>query len=354
MKKTIVMLLTALMMISANALLAEDVGGGGGGGPTFQTEVINTGTNAAAFLEIGVGARAMGMGGAYVAIANDPTALYYNPAGIVWIKNTQIELMHNEWLVDTNYEFLGLTMPMPFFNSTLGASLIMLDYGEQPVRTESRPEGTGENYSARDYAVAVSFASALTNRFSFGITAKYINQSIWHVSGGAAAMDAGIFYSTPVNGLRLGMSISNFGGELQMSGRDLKSTNDPDPNNQNIDRIPVNYETHSYPLPQIFRAGVSYTANLGEVGNILLTTDVLHPSNSTESINLGVEYGYAGMFFVRAGYENLYEEDSINGLTFGGGIDYFQPGSVGFRVDYAYSDWGILNSSHRFSVGIMF
>ncbi|GAB4367346.1 MAG: hypothetical protein Kow0042_07870 [Calditrichia bacterium] len=353
MKSSVILLLCVCVVLTTGFLYADNIEGGGGGS-VFQTEVVNTGTNAAAFLEIGVGARAMAMGGSYVAVANDPSALYYNPAGIVWIDKVQIELMHNEWLVDTNYEFVGATLPLPFFNSTIGVSLILLDYGEQPVRTETRPEGTGEKYGARDYAVGFTFASALTNRFSFGITGKYVNQKIWHVSGGTAALDVGIFYSTPVEGLRLGMSISNFGGELKLSGRDLNSTVDPDPDNLNIDRVPVIFETHAYPLPQIFRAGVSYSHDLGELGSLLLTTDVLHPSNATESINLGMEYGYAGMFFLRAGYENLYEEDSINGLTLGGGVDYYKPGSIGFRVDYAYSDWGILESAHRFSIGLTF
>lgn len=347
-------ILIALLTLGMFSLYAGNDGGGTSSSSVFQTEVSNTGTNAAAFLEIGVGARAMAMGGAYVAIANDPTALYYNPAGIVWMDKIQMELMHNKWLVGTNYEFVGATMPLPFWKSSIGASLILLDYGEQPVRTEARPEGTGEKYGARDYAVAFTFASALTDKFSFGLTGKYINQKIWHVSGGTAALDVGIFYTTPLKGLRLGMSISNFGGELKLSGRDLNTTVDPDPDNQNIDRIPVVYETNGYPLPQLFRAGVSYTHDWGSVGSVLLTADVLHPSNTTESINMGIEYGYAGMFFLRAGYQNLYEEDSINGLTLGGGIDYYRPGKMGIRVDYAFSDWGVLESAHRFSIGLTF
>lgn len=351
---SITLVFMIIFCFGPQGVLAGNEDGGTSSSSVFQTEVANVGTNAAAFLEIGVGARAMAMGGSYVAVANDPTALYYNPAGIVWMDNIQVELMHNKWLVDTNYEFVGVTMPLPFWRLSVGASLIMLDYGEQPVRTEERPEGTGEKYSARDYAVSFSLASALTDKFSFGLTGKYINQRIWHMSGGAAALDVGIFYSTPVEGLRLGMSISNFGGELKMSGRDLNTTVDPDPDNQNITRIPVIYKTNGFPLPQIFRAGISYTRDWGRLGRILLTSDVLHPSNATESINLGFEYGYAGMFFIRAGYENLYEEDSINGLTLGGGIDYVQPGKMGIRIDYAFSDWGILESAHRFSIGLSF
>lgn len=354
MKRLSILLTSLVFCLICSDLLAQAVKNRGGGGSGFQTEVANVGTNAAAFLEISVGARAAAMGGSYVAVANDPTALYYNPAGIVWNKGIQVELMHNEWLVGTNYEFAGVTMSLPFWNSSMGASLIMLDYGEQLVRTETRPEGTGEKYGARDYAVGFTFASALTHSFSFGLTGKYINQQIWHVSGSAAALDLGIFYSTPLNGLRLGMSISNFGGELKLEGRDLLTTVDPDPDNQNIDRVPVSYATNGYPLPQIFRAGISFAQNLGAVGSFLVTSDVIHPSNSTESINMGVEYGYAGMFFLRAGYENLFEDDSINGLTLGGGVDYYQRGKMGIRVDYAFSDWGVLESAHRFSIGLSF
>ncbi|RMI01313.1 MAG: hypothetical protein D6681_10980 [Calditrichaeota bacterium] len=325
----------------------------------FRTDVSAVGTNAAAFLEIGVGARAMAMGGAYASIANDPTALYYNPAGIVWNENIQVELMHTEWLVETNYEFIGVTMPVPLFRSSIGVSFLMLDYGEQPVRTVERPEGTGQTYTARDYAVGLSYAVALTPHFSFGMSGKYINQRIWNESGDAFALDLGIFYNTPVKGLRLGMSMSNFGGEISLLGRDLDSTKDPDERNENVDFVPVQFKTNSFPLPVLFRAGVSYEMTMGNLGKLLISSDLSHPSHATESINVGVEYGYAGIFFLRAGVENLFERDEENvgttdRLTLGGGIDYYQPGKMGFRIDYAFADWGPLNNVHRFSIGIIF
>ncbi|HQV32534.1 MAG TPA: PorV/PorQ family protein [Calditrichia bacterium] len=320
----------------------------------FETNVSNVGTTAAPFLEIGVGARAMAMGGAYVALANDPTAVYYNPAGIVWSDRMQLELMHNEWLIDTNFDFIAATLPLGFFNSSIGMSMTMVDYGEQKVRTVERPTGTGELYGSRDYAVTLSYASAMTTQFSFGISAKYVNQKIWNVSGGTMAMDVGVFYNTPVQGLRMGMSINNFGGKIRMSGRDLHSTFDPDQQNGGIDRIPVEILTDGSPLPVIFRAGISYQREVGMFGSILLTGDLKHPNNNTESVNLGAEYGFGNTFFLRAGYANLWERDSISGITIGGGVDYVTPGIPGFRVDYAFSDWGVLQDAHRFSLGIVF
>lgn len=343
MKRVLIFIIVLNIIIGTSNIFAQ-----------FETEVSGVGTHAAEFLTIGVGARAMAMGGAYAAVANDPTALYYNPAGIVWMDNIQIEVMHNEWLVDTDYDFIGATMPLPFWNSSIGLSFIMLNFGEQPVRTVERPEGTGETYSAANYAVAFTFATALTDNFSFGISGKYIQEKIWHAVGGAAALDLGVFYNTPFKGLRLGMSMSNFGSELSLTGRDLDTTVDPDPDNSGVRRVPVTYKTNGFPLPLLFRFGLSYEQLLGSFGTVILATDLNHPSNSTESINLGIEYSHAGIFFLRAGYESIYEQDAINGLTLGGGVDYLMPGEIGFRVDYAFSDWGPFESAHRFSLGLTF
>lgn len=324
-------------------------------GDVFETDVVGIGTSAAAFLEIGVGARAMGMGGSYAAVANDATALYWNPAGIVWANNFQIEVMHNEWLVETSYDFVGTVVPLPQFNSAIGLSYISLGMGEQPVRTVERPEGTGQTYDAQDFAIGLTYAIALTDRFSFGITGKYINQRIWNESGSAFAVDLGIFYNTLLDGLRLGFSMSNFGTEIQLDGRNLTTTVDPDEQIENFDRVPAEYKTDSYPLPLLFRVGVSYEKDLGQFGSTLLTVDLNHPSHAPESINLGFEYGFSKMFFLRAGYENLLDDEAINGLTLGAGIDYYNTSSgFGIRFDYAWADWGALDNAQRFSVGLVF
>ena len=313
----------------------------------FETEVVGTGTTSASFLEIGVGARAISMGGAYTSIPSGPSSIYYNPANIVWLDNIQVEFMHNQWLVNTSHDFLGAVIPLPFYNTSLGLSFINLDYGEQEVRTVSRPEGTGEMFGARDYAASVTLAGALTDRFSFGLSGKYINQSIWNTSSNGMAVDLGVFYKTQIDGLNMGMSICNFGGELQMAGRNLDTTVDPDPDHVTIDRVPAALETDSYPLPILFRAGISYNLETENFGSFITTMDVYHPSNATESISLGFEYGLLQTLFLRAGYNNLFQDDAENGLTFGAGLAKW-----GLRIDYAYSDWGILQSSSRISIGM--
>ena len=93
----------------------------------FTKDVSNVGTSAATFLEIGVGARAMAMGGAYSSVANDAKALYCNSAGIARIDGIQVELMHNKWLAETNYNFIGIAVPVPAIRSAIGLSIIYLD-----------------------------------------------------------------------------------------------------------------------------------------------------------------------------------------------------------------------------------
>jgi len=154
--------------------------------------------------------------------------------------------------------------------------------------------------------------------------------------------------------LRLGASMSNFGTEIRLQGRRLRTTVDPDKKVENFDRVPVDYRTGAYPLPLLFRFGISYERDWGKLGNVIIALDLNHPSNTTESICMGLEYGMAGMFYLRGGSENMFERDGINGLTLGGGIDYQMPGSMGIRIDYAWSDWGILESAQRFSVGVIF
>ena len=351
MKKTNIIFLIIFLLFAFNITEAQDKETTS----SFQTEVEGVGTSAATFLEIGVGARASALGGSYAAIANDASALYWNPAGIVWADQFQVEVMHNEWLVETSYDFVGAVIPMPSLNSAIGFSYISLGMADQPVRTVERPEGTGETYDAQDYAIGLTYALALTDRFSFGLTGKYISQRIWNESGSAFALDLGIFYNTQLDGLRLGFSMSNFGTEIQLTGRDLNTTVDPDEDVENFDRVPSTYNTDSYTLPLLFRVGISYEKDWGDIGSTVMTVDLNHPSNAPESINLGFEYGVLNMFFLRAGYENLFEDDAINGLTLGAGIDYYNnSANFGVRFDYAWSDWGILDNAQRFSVGLVF
>ena len=318
----------------------------------FVTNVSNNGTVGAAFLEIGVGARAEAMGGAYTAQSGNADMIYWNAAGLAYLEGVSTSFTHTEWLAGTTFDFFSIAAPLPFFNAVVGASFTTLAVPDQPVRTVEAPEGTGEFYNARDFAVNFALSARLIPTFSFGITGKIINQRIWTEQGSQFALDAGVFYQTPLAGLSIGASISNFGADIGLSGKNLNDIIDPDPANRGIENIPVEYKTETAPLPQIFRFGLSYNLTLPGRGTLMSSVDLMHPTGSTESMNMGVEYGFNDMLFLRAGYLNRFERDSINGLTLGGGLKYTLRDRSEFIFDYAYSDWGILENVHRISVGV--
>lgn len=321
----------------------------------YTTDANKRGSAAATMLGIGVGARAEALGGAFVAIANDPSALYWNPAGIVQLNSLSIQVTKTNWLVDTDFNSLDLVIPLRSMSSAIGFHLAMLDYGDNPVRTVFRPEGTGETYSAFDFVVGLYWAMGITDRVNVGLGLKYFQQSIWHVSGTAIAVDLSILFQTPWKGLKLGGVISNLGPEFGLSGRDLTNVADVDgrrPIYFNNDNVPINIATEDYPLPLFFRFGVAYKLDLNESNSVTIASNLNHPSNNVETVDVGLEAQIFKSFYLRGGYQSLFADFAANGLTLGGGINYKVLDVMSIIVDYSWSDWGMLNSVHRFSIGL--
>jgi len=318
----------------------------------YVEEVKKRATSAAPFLEIGVGAKAQALGGAFTAIANDVSALYWNPAGITQIQSVSISAVYTEWLANTRHEYFGVVVP---FGGALswGINVTILDYvDEQPVRTIALPEGTGEYWSASDLALSTTFAARITDRFSFGMSAKYIRMQIWNESASAAALDFGVLYKSQLKGLTLGTSISNFGTTMQLDGRDLVRAYDADKQNYSNDQLNVLYKMESYPLPLLFRFGIAYQISFNARNHLTISTDLNHPANNVESVNVGVEYCLMNMFYLRTGYESLYDNDSENGLTYGFGLETPLKNSFGLTFNYSFADWGLLKNVQRFSIDL--
>lgn len=318
------------------------------------TNVTKVGTTSAQFLKIEPGARAVAMGGAFVAVANDATAIYWNPAGIARLQRTEAVLMHTEWLAGMNFDFVGFILPLSSFGN-LGISIASLSMDEMKVRTVFYPEGTGEKYGAGDIAFGLSYAKNLTDRFSIGFTGKYIQQHIWHMSSSSYAVDIGTLFTTGFNGMKIGMSISNFGNKMMLRGKDTLINYDPDKVKYgNNDRIPANLQTDEFSLPLIFRVGVAMDVLKGDRSRMILAIDAVHPNDNTENINLGTEYVFNNMISLRVGYKNLFTKDAEEGLTAGAGLEYRFAGSTSLKIDFAYQDFGRLENVQRFSLGMKF
>jgi hypothetical protein len=319
----------------------------------FKSDVSKKGTTAAPFLSISQGARAAGMGSAYVAVADDWSALYWNPAGIASLPNG-IMFDHTNWFADIGYNYVAGSISLGRLGN-LGLSLTSSSMDDMKVTTVDQPEGTGEVFNVSEVAFGIAYAIRLTDNFAIGFNPKYVYERIWKMTANAFAMDVGVKYTTPFDGIVLGMSIANFGEKMHMTGESATVLYDADPTNTgNNGRIPAEISTGEWSLPLTFRVGIAYTPPLGDRHRITLAVDALHPSDDYESVNVGAEYSFDDVVFIRSGYKSLFLKDSEESYTFGFGIKQHLVGDVSIIADYSYLKFGRLNNVQKFTIAMGF
>ena len=339
--------------ISTGVLLAVFIGVSIGAAQGFISDVSKKGTTAATFLSIGQGARAAAMGSAFVAMADDQSSLYWNPAGITSAGNG-LMFDHTNWFADVGYNFLAGSLSLGDFGN-LGMSLSSSDIGDMPVTTVTQPDGTGEVFNMSQVAFSLAYAIRLTDNFAIGFNPKYVYERIWRMSSSAFAVDVGVKYATPFEGIVLGMSIANFGQKMHMTGENATVLYDADPlNTGNNGRIPAEVSTDDWSLPLTFRVGLAYQPRLGDKHKFTVAVDALHPSDDYESVNLGGEYTYDDFVSFRGGYKALFLKDSEESFTLGFGVKKQLLGNITLLADYCYADFGRLNNIQKITVGIGF
>ena len=332
----------------------------------FSIEINGNGTTGANFLEIDVGSAATAMGGAYVSVVNDLSAAYWNPAGLGYINSKQTFFMYQPWIADISSMYTGFAVNYQDYG-TIAFTMNYIGYGNEPVTTVSNPEGTGEFYSANEFSASISYGKRLVDWFSFGISGKYISSNIWHMNASAAAIDFGVLVTTnffsPTNkrsqGMKVGMSISNYGTRLRYDGIDLMTPIDPEPDEfGNYDNVEGLYKTSDWELPLIFRMGFSVQPIFLQKFRTIISVDALHPNNNNESVNIGTEFTYLipgkASFFLRGGYKGLFLKDSEYGLTYGGGFRFYMSNFSSFDIDYTYKTLGVLGDVHLYTFKFSF
>lgn len=291
------------------------------------------GTTGMQFLKIGVGARAVGMAEAFVALANDASAVFYNPAGLTASENKQVLLSHVEWPADINYEFGAAVLPLENIG-VFGAYVGMLTTGDMKV-TVPYQGWTGGYFNASDWVVGVTYARKLTNRFSFGGSVKYITEFLGNEQASNFAMDVGTLFDIGVRGLKFGMSITNFGPDAK-------------------------YFREQFALPIDFRLGLMMDIYRSDFNTVVATFQGNHPNDNIEQLAFGLEYKLKDVVALRTGYRTNVELETLDkvdepfeGLSFGAGAKFGFSG-VKAQLDYAYSDFGFLDTAQRFSIAFQF
>jgi len=337
--KKIIIFLACLLLLGVNVVWGADIS--------------KVGTSGAQFLKIGVGAQNIGKGKAVTASISDITSVFWNPAGLASLKGSEISFTHTEWIADINYDNVAYGFPMG--GGMAGVFFGILSMPEFEETTVEEPEGTGINFTCYDFVLGASYARMFTDRLAVGFNAKFVRQVLWELSANGLAFDVGFQYATGFRSLKLGMSMTNFGTNMRYSGQQLRHEAQIYPGSPpTYEDVPVNVESKSYPLPLLFRIGLSY--NFIEDGDNLLMAnlDGIQPNDGRELGAFGLEYSYRNTFFARAGYEYSNEPGYERGFTAGAGFAYELTPNLNAKIDYAYADFGILEQVHRFTFGFGF
>lgn len=277
------------------------------------------------FLQIPVTAKTASMGEASIALSElNSAGVFSNPASLGFSDQSHsFSASYSPWIADIKHYASSY-----LFNSNVGSfvvSLIAVDFGSMP-RTQ---KVTGQKFyevngtfNASALAFGLSYSKKLTDRFSFGITTKFIKETIDIYSAKNFAFDGGILYYTGLSSLRIAAVFQNF-------GVDTKYLNDP------------------FKMPSTLRLGIASEIFGDYNSDYKLTAciEALHPNNSDEKINLGFEFSWIKMLSFRSGYKFFYDEENYS-LGIG-----FKPNyTIPFEVDFAFSNFGRLGKVLRFSI----
>jgi len=286
---------------------------------SFSRAGEGKGTTAGTFLKLGVNARAAGLGDAYTAVADDGSAIYWNPAAMTKVKKPSFTLTHSPYIESSFYDFGGYVHPFPASNQAFGASVQYLSAGDIK-KTDTSGVESG-SFSPNDLAIALGYARKFPG-VSIGFSGKFINSKIVD-SASSQALDAGLLSEPYLNGkLQFGLSMSNLGGKLK-------------------------YEQTEEDLPVTYRVGSSLTL----FERWLISGDLSSSKGSDVQYALGTEYltsvSKEFKLIGRIGF-NSHVASNVEdgtGIMAGLGFKWSQMG-----LDYAFSPYGELGTTHRISL----
>ena len=307
--------------------------------------VTKVATSAANWLKIESGARSIGMGGSQVASGIGVSAIPYNPSSITYLnKDKEVYYSKVNYLAGITHNTIAYGQKVTF-SDYIGVHLFYLDSGPIGVTTLWEPDGTGEDYHVTNYALRLVYARLLTDRLRIGGSIKYIREEIYTMSMQSFLADIGSNFDTGISGIMLGMSVSNFGPDVQFHGKGLEV--------QVPDTISVNetliQSTKEFPVPLVFRLGIKKDilgAEEDAVHRLIASIDGINPIDYILYWSIGTEYSWRDIGFFRAGTHIGHD---TAGLSLGGGLKWSM-----LAVDYAYVNYGVLEETHQFGISLEF
>jgi hypothetical protein len=274
------------------------------------------------FLKLGAGAHAATLGDAYVAVAGDASATYWNPAGLLGIARNDVLGSHNAWIQDLRHEFVALGAHRG--RHAAGISFIGLYTDDIESRDETGASAGHFGYS--NNAFSASYAFQAVPALGVGATVRYLRESVVGTVEGDFAMtgfafDVGTTWHTPFTGLTAAGVLRNVGGKMSY---DFDGAQEFD-------------------LPLALQVGWAYRRADFQGGVLTVAGDLLKNRGDDTSLHIGAEYAYHGQFLFGAGYKSGLENENVSF-----GIGYLNKVRVNYAFTPIYDDLG---SSHRISLG---
>ena len=311
-----------------------------------------TGTAAGQFLKLQTSARSAALGGAFIAVENDPNVMSINPAGIAGIADKTLTLSQLSLYLNLNQQSVKFIYPIGEMG-VIGFQGNYFGSGSMEITTVAQPEGTGHTFQATSLLAGLTYARTITDRVSLGVSVKFMQELIYHEAARALAFDAGAMVHTGFYGVLLGMSVTNAGQNLRMQGSDLSVSAGK------IGARGGSYQlqTKPWPLPTAYNLGASIKL-LGPSGQFLknkrqelFVTALLDDANDTPlRLSAGLEYTWHHIIGLRTGW---YGKHSTARFAFGGGFQY-PLSSILVRFDYAMTYYETLANTHLFTLTVVF
>jgi hypothetical protein len=283
------------------------------------------------FLKIAVGARAAAMGGAFVGVADDATAVFWNAAGIARIDpdKSELSLNHANWPADMSFDQIGYVFHVRRIPGAFAVHARALTMDPMVETTAYQPDpyvGTGRTFDAGMMSAGLTYARSFTDKFSAGVTGNFVSEGLAELTQQTFTFDVGTLYDVGTMGMRIGMAISNIGSQIKFIERSAR-------------------------VPAIFRVGTSATLMQRADQKLIGSFEFSHPPDNSEHLNVGAEYAFRKYLYLRGGYNINYDSEGI-----AGGVGFHFPVSVAGMadLDYAYTDMKDLGSVHRFSLRFLF
>ncbi len=296
--------------------------------------VQRAGISALTFLKINISPRSAALGENTVTLNPDGYAWFTNPAAASLIyQGPAFAISHTFWFVAIQYAFASGIIPLKN-DAAIGGYVAGLSSGKMEKRTVFQPQGTGEYFYATYVTAAFAYSKKLSDRFSYGLALKYINETLDQFVAHTAVMDVGFLYRLSFKDIRFGVMLYNFGPNSRL--RPKKEVNLP------LRQNPITLE--SFPPPTLFALGFSITPWKKDKSALRLFAQLNHPNDNPESYHIGLEYMHRSVLFFRVGYKiNVADQPyPVAGMGIKTRI-----GRHPLFIDYGFMPHRYLGSVHR-------